>query len=360
MKKTIYIISLFALSLLAAGCYPDYVEDFDHTAVYMAYQYDLRTFVLGEDESFKVGVTLGGTISNGMDRKVCVELDDALVDGDLSQFETYDAQSEDGNGGIVPFTAFDGMMGKAPVGTLINSYVTNEMNAMPVGFSALKPLPSTYYTVVGDPSGLVIGKGAHTATLTIKANTEALTADARTVQPYFALGFKITKADADTVLRDKSFEIIAVKYENRFFGNWYHSGKAVTVDNASGSKLDELVYTGTVPQAESDLYVLSTVAASTVRTNRISYGQVEGQLDLTFDGDEITVTDPFGVLAIKSNGDGSYFNRAKLLQDRKLFLNYKFDNGNGSTTIVTDTLTFRNRVRDGINEWQDENPEHYE
>ena len=31
----------------------------------------------------------------------------------------------------------------------------------------------------------------------------------------------------------------------------------------------------------------------------------------------------------------------------------------GTVTEVTDTLTFRNRIRDGVNEWQDENPQHY-
>lgn len=56
---------------------------------------------------------------------------------------------------------------------------------------------------------------------------------------------------------------------------------------------------------------------------------------------------------------GSGYNNAKLLQDRKIFLNYSFANVDGTKSVVTDTLTFRNRIRDGVNEWQDENPEHY-
>ena len=55
----------------------------------------------------------------------------------------------------------------------------------------------------------------------------------------------------------------------------------------------------------------------------------------------------------------SYFNRSKLLQERKIFLKYKYENGDGTTSFVTDTLTFRNRTRDGVNEWQDENPDNY-
>ena len=32
--------------LLLAGCYKDYTLDYDYTAAYIAYQYDLRTFVI--------------------------------------------------------------------------------------------------------------------------------------------------------------------------------------------------------------------------------------------------------------------------------------------------------------------------
>ena len=56
----------------------------------------------------------------------------------------------------------------------------------------------------------------------------------------------------------------------------------------------------------------------------------------------------------------SAFNNPKLLQDRRIYLKYKFiDPVSGFTYHCTDTLRFRNRIRDGINEWQDENPDHY-
>jgi hypothetical protein len=54
----------------------------------------------------------------------------------------------------------------------------------------------------------------------------------------------------------------------------------------------------------------------------------------------------------------SSFNGSQLLQDRKLFLKYKYEE-DGFTYHCQDTLTFSNRIRDGINEWQDENPENY-
>ena len=61
----------------------------------------------------------------------------------------------------------------------------------------------------------------------------------------------------------------------------------------------------------------------------------------------------------------SSFNRAKLLQSRKIVLNYTYTVPGavpligGYTYHCTDTLTFRNRMRDGVNEWMDEDLSHY-
>jgi hypothetical protein len=62
--------------------------------------------------------------------------------------------------------------------------------------------------------------------------------------------------------------------------------------------------------------------------------------------------------AVEADGASTY-NQAKLLQNRKIFLNYKYKNAAGNWCYAKDTLTFRNRIRDGVNEWQDENPNNY-
>jgi hypothetical protein len=80
---------------------------------------------------------------------------------------------------------------------------------------------------------------------------------------------------------------------------------------------------------------------------------------LSLNGPDITVTAATGsTYAFEPNGSSTY-NQAKLLQNRKILLNYKYVNGDGNTCYAQDTLTFRNRIRDGVNEWQDENPSHY-
>lgn len=347
MKKKIIKIQLAFALLFLTGCYDKYVMDYDYSAAYVAYQYDLRTFVIGEGMKFNFTVAFAGSVENSRDRAVEVAIDDDLVTGDLSVFS--------GSQDVESFTALDGLLGKAPFGLLSQSYVTKEVTAQ--NLSAMTPLPAAYYNV-SDMENLTIKKGRHTTTVTISATDEIL-GDDKSLQPYYALGFKILKADVDSLLTEKSFEIIAIKCEHKFWGNWYHGGKTVVKDNASGQIVSENEYVLELPQSDADVYALATVAADAVVTNKI--GLETGSLKLTFNGDQIQVESADGSKTIEPIADKpSRFNGARLLQDRRLFLNYSYNNGDGTTTFITDTLMFRNRIRDGINEWQDENPENYQ
>jgi len=83
------------------------------------------------------------------------------------------------------------------------------------------------------------------------------------------------------------------------------------------------------------------------------------EMELTMNGTDITVAGVAGsTFQILPDGS-SQFNRSRLLQDRKIFLSYKYKNAKGNWCYANDTLTFRNRIRDGVIEWQDENPSHY-
>ena len=352
MKKLFLIIfSMFLLS----GCYDDYVRDYDYSGVYIAYQYDVRTFVVGEGMKFEIGTVLGGVINNTKDRIVKFRIDDNLVNGDLKEF-SYILNEEEG---LVEegssFTAIDGMYGRAPVGDLSESYVTKLFQDL--SLTGLAVMPSDYY-MLSDTETMVIKNGWHTGTVTVKADSAAFLADPITKEPYYAFGFRIESADADTVLRSKSFSIIAVKYENMLFGNYWHGGVTTIRDDATGDIISTDVYPTSIPQDENRVYTLTTSAPFALTTNRLGNGS--GSLLLTQDGGKITVTSADGSKTIEEIEGGSTFNQAKLLQNRKLYLNYKYGNGDGTSTFVQDTLTFRNRIRDGVNEWQDENPQHYE
>ena len=140
MKK---IIILLTACLALTACYEDFIRDYDHSAIYTMYQYDLRTFILGE-EDLEVSFTaaLAGVINNEQDRSVKVSIDNSLLSSDLSVF------SADGSAGA--FTALDGLTGKGKFGATSQAYVTNEVRA--AGIEELTPLPESYYSVSPRPT----------------------------------------------------------------------------------------------------------------------------------------------------------------------------------------------------------------
>ena len=251
------------------------------------------------------------------------------------------------------FTAMDGMMGTAPLGTLSQDYVTVEVTE--AGIESLQPLPESYYTTSG---AVKIKQGYHTGDLFLYP-TEEMFKDEKILKPYYALGFQITSADVDSLITEKSFQIMVVKVENRFWGNWYHGGRRVVIKNSNGNPMSDDRYTLEIPQGDTKNYVLTTESFNSVLTDKLS--NLEGSLRLTFlPNDEIKVEDVSGRKELRNIlGQPSHHNGAKLIQDREIYLNYAYSNGDGTTTYVTDTLAFRNRIRDGINEWQDENTKNY-
>ncbi len=328
MKRLFAILSLCVLTV---SCYDEYVKDYDYSAVSVAYQYDLRTLVVGEGMKFDFGTMLSGVISNERDRVVRYSVDNSLIDDE----------------------AFAIMAGTSIAGSVSQPYVTAAITS--AGIKRLTPVPENYYTL-SSPGEMTIEKGRHTATVTFKADSAAMLADASVKpSPYYAFAYRIEEADADKVLEKKNFGVIALRIENRFFGNWYHGGYTVVRNDMTSEIVSEQYYSGEVPQPDTRIYTLSSTGPFSLRSNRI--GNANGTLDFTFDGDAITLSAPSR--EIEPWGEGSRFNGAKLLQDRKLFLSYKYSNGNGTTTYIRDTLSFRNRMRDGVNEWQDPDPSHY-
>lgn len=347
-KKIHKFLALLPVAGLLTSCYgEDYLMDYDYSAAYVAYQYDLRTFIPEEEVQVGFFVGLAGVLDNDRNRSVNVEIDNTLLNSDLSALAPGKSYAS--------FTAIDGFLGKAPFGQVAQDYVTSEVSA--AGISSFEPLPSSFYTT-SSIEGLAIAKGRHTAEVRITP-TEEMFSDGKILKPYYALGFKVNTADVDSLVQEKSFQIMAIKVENRFYGNWYHGGRTRVIKNSTGAVISDESYDRLIPQAETKIYTLTTEGFSSVTTNKIA--DKDGSLRLTFASDgTVKVEDVSGQKEIREiNGQPSRFNGAKLIQDREIYLNYAWSNGDGSTTYVTDTLAFRNRTRDGINEWQDENTQNY-
>ena len=320
MKKKI-ILSLFLMAALSS-CYKDYIEDFDYTSIYFPYQTNVRTFVVGEGMTIEVGAALAGVRDNTRDRLVSFTMDNKLITSDILE-------------------------------TMKNG--TNHVKAGVAAVKQLLMLPSNYFTM-SSPNQMVIKKGTYSGTVTVKVDSAAFLADPATLNATYVLPFYINSADADSVAADKRYAVIGFRYDNMLFGNYWHGG-VTTVKDSTGKVIKTTNYYTTIPSPEIKVMNLTTVAPNALVTNLIS--DQKGSFKITLDGTKITVSQaPGSKVNVLPDGE-STFNRPKLLQERKLFLKYKYANADGTTSYATDTLTFRNRIRDGVNEWQDENPSHY-
>ena len=321
MKK---LFALLILTIALVSCYDDYIKDFDQNAVYFTYQTDVRSFVVGEGMKIQIGVNLAGVMENTIDRNVGFQIDNSLVTPDIL------AKMQNGVTYIKTATL--------PVTTLL-------------------PVPTNYYTL-SNTGTMVIKAGQHTGVITMKADSAAFLANAATKIPTYAIALRITSADADTILISKNYQVVALKYENMLFGNYLHGG-VTTVDSA-GTMLKPIVYYTAVNQGDTKIWTLTTVAPDAVVSNGYSdkTSTTVKEITLTLNGTNITVGSAAGSTNTYLADGASTFNAPKLLQNRKILLNYKYVVG-VKTFHCQDTLTFRNRIRDGVNEWQDEDPSHY-
>lgn len=321
MKKVI----LMALALLSlSSCYDDYINDYDFNAVYFAKQINTRTVVVGEGQKIKIGAVLSGVMKNKTNRNVNFEIDNSLITPKvLSSMKSSD-----------PY---------------IKSAVA--------GVSELKLLPEEYYTMSNNET-IVIPKGDHLGNVDLTV-TDKFISDSETLKATYVLPLRITTADADSININKCTTIIGLHYENTLFGNYYHGG-VTEVKDAKGEIVETIEYKLSIPQPERSLWKLSTVAPNALITNKVSDGSIAGKMKITLNDDGTIAIDSVEGSGIVVQPDGeSTFNKANLLQDRKLNLNYKFTDSEGNVHHAKDVLVFRNRVRDGVNEWKDENPEHY-
>jgi hypothetical protein len=328
MKKIILSILLIAS---ISSCYEDYVKDYDEQYIYFPYQIDVRTFVVGEGMKFSMAANLTGIINNDEDRIVDFQVDNALVNTTaLSAFKDH-----------------------------AYSYIKEAFGSI----SNIMELSGNEYSILVDGKTslqTVIKKGEHQGRITFKADSSAFLSDVSRISPKFVIPLRITKVSSPALYEGKETLVIGVRYENMLFGNYWHGG-VTRVTNAEGTEVEVIHYPTSIPQADGLVWTLTTTEPFSLTANAVGneLNSTKQQIKLSLDANgTITVSSVSGATyVVEADGQSSY-NQAKLLQDRKLFLNYKYS-GNGLTYHATDTLTFRNRIRDGVNETFDENPDNY-
>lgn len=175
--------------LLLQACYDDYKLDFDHTSTYFALQSPLRTLLVedGKDLSLEVGVVLAGVYENKANEVVNFEIQPQML----------------------------------------------------INYPQLTLLPADYYTI-SNSNQIDIPIGEISGSVKIVLNDKFLN-DPKAHLLNYALPLRITGTTADSILTGKDSTIIAIKYENLYYGQYWIKGVDHTL-NVTGEIASSAVY----------------------------------------------------------------------------------------------------------------------
>lgn len=326
--RNIIAVFLYPALLSLTACYKGYVGDYEVQGVGFANPTDVRSVVVGEKMEFSTGIALGGIITNSVDRPVSFGIDYSLVNE-----QTYER---------FVYHNF--------------SYIQNLFKSVP----AIQPLPASQYELVtaGGAAGRVtIPAGSHLGVITIRLSEDFI-ADAANRYPRYVIPLRIEAAGDLGIIPGHESAVLGVRFESCLFGNWWHGGVAYT----EGADAQTIRYPLTIPQGDSRVWTLTTTGPYSVTSNACGpdLNTSSPQMSLTLqDDDSILIEAVDGADHAVSPDGESRLLRSKLLQDRRIVLSYRYDDADGKTWHIRDTLSFRNRLRDGVNEWMDENPDKY-
>ena len=189
MKKYKIFIGLAVALSTATGCLKNKemeFPDFDRQSVYFAYQYPVRTIVLGEDlfidntldneHKVEIKATMGGTRDNKNDVAINFNVDPSLV----TNLHFSD------NGGQIQM------------------------------------MPANYYTLASNQ--ITIPKGSVLGGVQVQL-TDAFFGDPLAIRNTYVLPLKMTGVqNADTILASKNFVLYAIKFINQWHGFYLRRG----------------------------------------------------------------------------------------------------------------------------------------
>lgn len=197
MRKYKIFIGLAVALGTATGCLKNAETDhpdFDYQSVYFAYQYPVRTIVLGEDlyidntldneHKIEVKATLGGTRDNKNNVSINFNVD----------------------------------------GSLVNNLKFN--NGGPI-----QVMPTSYYSIASGQ--ITIPSGSISGGVQVQL-TDAFFADPLAVKNTYVLPLKMTSVqNADSILAGKDFTYYAIKFVNPWHGYYLRRGVDVMTNGAT-------------------------------------------------------------------------------------------------------------------------------
>lgn len=272
------------LVLMVSSCYDEYKNDYEFSGTYFSMQSPLRNIIVEDDGTIvpiEFGAMLSGRYENTANETVDFEID----------------------------------------ATMLNDTSIN-----------LVLLPEAYYELSNEsqiqiPSGEKLG----TVTVTIK---EAFLNDPMAHKVNYALPIRIVKTSLDSILVGMDSTIIAVKYQNGYYGAYRVQGVDYTTD-AVGTPIDTVAYTD--PDFHQNAYTISgTLAMDTVTLPYIGKdvsGNNVMKLAVATDG-SVIVSNHTVETGVVIAGTGSYDEANK-----RFTLDYTYTDKNGDPHEVMDTLT---------------------
>ncbi|TRX59156.1 DUF1735 domain-containing protein [Fulvivirga sp. M361] len=295
-NQRMFTIILLAMGALLASCgYDDFVEnEFEYTAVYLPKAEIARTFIMDEGMKIGVGVVLGGRLSNDRDVEVTFSLDStATVDAGYAVLPESHYRLEGPDG---------------------------------------QPVSNTIIVPAGKVQGFVY----------IKADSAIFLSDPVALGHNYALSFQLEEViGADSILADLTTTTISFSYINQLFGNYVQRGRITRMEK--GDPVEPVIYPGGI----DDVIALTMHAPDTLIVEGIGESRQSGDKMKIAIGDDNTIdiiSFP-GATPVTDDG-GSRVNRMA----REVILNYTFE-VNDIIHTARDTLDFRNRVVDGVNQF---------
>jgi hypothetical protein len=287
MIKKIAFLCFMGTLLLLQGCYDDYKIDYEYSATYFARQFPLRTLVdeEGKDLSFEIGAVLGGKYSNKTNENVEFIIQD----------------------------------------TLLNNY------------PQLTKLPDDYYTLAS--KNITIPSGKFKGNVKVTLDKDKFANDPLAVGKNYALPIQMVNSTADSILENKHFSIIVLRYYNQYHGWYYLKGKDSKVDG-TGTVLESVSYSEKDLTENQDM-MFETFAKDSVLA-RYDWDQrvpkPKYDMALNINGSAITIEQNTKTTGITENsGTGMYDPNT-----RNFTLGYNYKDTAGDLHVVKDTLYYRN------------------
>lgn len=291
MKKII-LFSLF-LAVIMSACYDDYTSDFENTAAYFSAQYPVRTVIMDtETDNFEiqVGATYGGKYSySGASQTLGFVIADTLITN--------------------------------------NSDYTDK---------GIKLMPASWYSLSNESEISIVDGNVGFVGVTIRK--DSLTSHTDATMNTYAIPFLLTTASTDSILEDKNYSIVVVKFRNEFDGRYYVKGVDNTLD-VDGSVASKMEYSNDA-LVLNDYIFLSTTSKNELSVPRVG-SYVDGnkyQYNMQFRAvDGSAVLSPIASSDITELAGGAQYDFAT-----KSFVcnyNYKYQ---GIEHSVVDTLIYSN------------------